>query len=305
MTGPGPDTPEALPDVPLDVLLDVDTGVDDALALLFAVRCPRLRLLGVGCVEGNVGVEQVLVNTLTVLDVAGAGDVPVAAGAQRPLLGPPSGGRAGHGGDGLADLGLPPPPRVADPRHAVELLRDLLLAATNPVTVVGLGPATNLALLLRTHPEVAQRIARLVLVVGAPAEEEADFNAAHDPEALAVVLGAGSPVSTYGIDMIARVTLDPAADVLGAADDRVGQLARRLLRHRSRLGDAGALAAMITPVAVRTERRLLRVGLCGEEQGRLVPDPGGVPVDVVTSVAADVLARGLAAALTSGHHPDA
>ena len=292
----------------LDVVLDVDTGVDDALALLFAVRCPRLRLLAVTCVEGNVDVDRALVNTLAVLERAGAADVPVARGAQQPLLEPPSGGRSVHGSDGLADLALPPPARTPDPRHAVALLRDVLSAAPAPVTVLGLGPATNLALLLRTYPAVVAGIGRLVLVAGPPAAEPPDFNAGHDPEALAVVLGSGVPVLTYGLDAIAAVTLAPGAvHPPGGGEDPAVSLARLLLRHqarrqpsgRARLGDAGALALVVSPDAALTERRSVRVGLCGEERGRLVADPAGAPLDVVTSVAADALALRVAEVLDS------
>ena len=94
------------------MILDVDTGVDDALALLFAVRHPALRLLGVTCVAGNVGVDQVVINTLKVLDAAGApADLPVASGATRPMIAAADLNRSVHGLDGLADLGLRNPSR--------------------------------------------------------------------------------------------------------------------------------------------------------------------------------------------------
>ena len=92
---------------PIPVILDVDTGIDDALALLLAAKSPALDLLAVSCVSGNAGVDQVVRNTLKVLDAAGATDVPVARGADRPLLEPPRDARHVHGDDGMGDLGWP------------------------------------------------------------------------------------------------------------------------------------------------------------------------------------------------------
>src|SRR5450631_1711197 len=134
---------------PRPVILDVDTGVDDACALLLAALHPGLELRGVTCVGGNASVDEVVRNTLKVLDVAGRPDVPVARGAARPLLAPVSHARHVHGDDGMADLGWPSPDLRIGPRHAVELLRDLLsqAAAGGPedrVTLVTLAPLTNI-----------------------------------------------------------------------------------------------------------------------------------------------------------------
>ena len=137
---------------PVPVVLDVDTGVEDALALLLAVRHPALELRAVSCVAGNTHVDQVVANTLKVLDAAGAGDVPVARGAERPLLEPARDAHHVHGADGMADLGLPDSPRRPVDVHAVELLRRTILDSAEPVTLVTLAPMTNAALLLRTYP---------------------------------------------------------------------------------------------------------------------------------------------------------
>src|SRR5882757_8369019 len=131
-----------------EIILDVDTGVDDALAILFAVRHPDLRLRAITCVAGNADVDQVVANTLRVLDAAGAPDVPVARGADRPLLEPRRDARHVHGTDGMGDLGLPASARQPVAVHAVELLRREILAAPTPVTLITLAPLTNIALLL-------------------------------------------------------------------------------------------------------------------------------------------------------------
>ena len=112
---------------PIPVIIDCDTGVDDALALLFAVRHPGIDLRAVTCVAGNTDVDGVVRNTLTVLEQAGAGDIPVARGAERPLIEPVRTAQHVHGLDGMGDLGLPAPTRVAVDVDAVTLLRREIL----------------------------------------------------------------------------------------------------------------------------------------------------------------------------------
>ncbi|RJK92614.1 nucleoside hydrolase [Vallicoccus soli] len=301
-------------DRPLPVVLDVDTGVDDALALLLAARHPGLDLRAVSCVAGNVGVDQVVANTLRVLDAAGAGDVPVARGADRPLVEPAREARHVHGEDGLGDLGLPRSHRRAEGVHAVELLRRAVLDAPEPVTLVALAPLTNVALLLRSHPEVGPRLARVVVMGGAAtggnATAAAEFNVWHDPEAAEVVLGAGLPVTLYGLDVFYEVALTAAeADALAASGEPAAALAGRLVRHQvarlggvsGTLGDAGAVAAALDPGGLRTERLPVRVELAGRwTRGQTVVDrraphdraadplgPPGPPVDVALQVDAD------------------
>ena len=109
------------------VILDVDTGLDDACALLLAARHPDLDLRAVTCVSGNVGIDQVVLNTLAVLEAAGRPDGPGARGAALPLLQPVRTAPHVHGADGLGDLDWPRSNRIAEDRHAIELLRDVLL----------------------------------------------------------------------------------------------------------------------------------------------------------------------------------
>jgi pyrimidine-specific ribonucleoside hydrolase len=268
------------------VLLDVDTGVDDAMALLLAVRHPELDLLAVTCVAGNAPVEQVVRNTCIVLDAAGAGDVPVAQGAARPLIESPRTARHVHGEDGMADLGWPASPRRPVDEPAVALMARTLADAPAPVTLVALAPLTNVALLLRTHPRATERIARLVMVGGATgggnATAAAEFNVWHDPEAAAIVLGSGLPITMYGLDVFYEVTLgrDTAAR-LAASTDPAARLAAGLLTHQlerffdgaATIGDAGAVAAVVEPDALTTERLPVRVELAGTlTRGQTVVD---------------------------------
>ena len=121
---------------PHPIILDVDTGFDDAFAVLFAAMNSEVELLGITCVDGNTNVNQVVKNTLIVLDAANAGQIPVAKGATKPLVEAPLYAEHIHGKDGMGDLGLPESKRTLDPRNAVDLIRDLFEASPNEITLV-------------------------------------------------------------------------------------------------------------------------------------------------------------------------
>jgi pyrimidine-specific ribonucleoside hydrolase len=259
----------------VDVLIDVDTGVDDALALLLATRSAALAVRAVTCVAGNVDLDQVVVNTLKVVDAAGALDIPVARGHDRPLLGPRSTGRSLHGADGLADLGLPDPMRAPVNLPAGELQRAVLTRSDPAQTLVALGPLTNVAAVLTDHPDVRDRIARIVLLGGevhATGFLPAGFNLREDPEALEIVVASGIPLLAYPMDVFFTVTLDRAdAEGLAMRPEPGAQLAGRLLLHQverfggvaGMIGDAGAVACLIDPAGYESEL----VELAGSEGG--------------------------------------
>jgi inosine-uridine nucleoside N-ribohydrolase len=275
--------------MPRPVVLDVDTGVDDACALLLAARHPELDLRGVTCVGGNAPLDLVVANTLTVLDAAGRSDVPVAAGSPRPLLEAALDARHVHGEDGMGDLDWPKSTRRPDSRHAVELLRDVIRAAAEPVTLVTLAPLANVALLLRTYPDVGATLRDIVIMGGAAnagnATASAEFNVFHDPEAAAIVLDAAADlrlgVTLYGLDVFYQptVTAAQARDLAGRGDP-AAQLGGRLMGFQcerfgepATIGDAGAVCAVLDPAALRTERLPVRVELGGSwSRGRTVVD---------------------------------
>jgi pyrimidine-specific ribonucleoside hydrolase len=297
---------------PTPVILDVDTGVDDALALLLAIRSPDLDVRAVTCVAGNAQVDQVVRNTLVVLDAAGAGDVPVARGADRPLLDPHRHARHVHGVDGMADLGLPDSRRMPVGGSAVELLRSTIAQAAAPVTLVPLAPLTNIALLLRTHPDVLGGIERIVFMGGSAAignaTAAAEFNIWQDPEAAAIVLSSGVPLTMYGLDVFYDVLVDAAtATALANSDEPGARLAGRLISHQVRrlggaagtIGDAGTVAAVIAPDLITTGRHPVRVERSGTwTRGQTVVDRrrvagegddprGRPPADVDVALAID------------------
>ncbi|MFF3916688.1 nucleoside hydrolase [Streptomyces sp. NPDC001852] len=276
---------------PIPVIIDCDTGVDDALALLLAVRHPGLDLRAVTCVAGNTDVDGVVRNTLTVLEQAGAPDIPVGRGAERPLLEPARSAQHVHGSDGMGDLGLPAPKRTASELDAVSLLRREILASPRPVTLIPTAPLTNIALLLRTHPEVTRNIERIVFMGGAVAVGNAtpvaEFNVWHDPEAAAILLTAGVPLTMYGLDVFMQVVVDaPDVHRLRRSRDPGTRLAGELLAHRPAaqgeapeaeeaggLGDAGAVCAVADPAGLTTRLLPVEVVLApGPARGQTVVD---------------------------------
>jgi pyrimidine-specific ribonucleoside hydrolase len=276
-----------MPTIP--VILDVDTGVDDALAILFAVASPDIEVLGITCVAGNASLERVVENTLRILDVADAGDIPVAAGARRPLIAPARAASHVHGEGGLGTVRLPPGDRSPAPVHAVELMRQLITASPRPVTLVALAPETNLALLLRQYPDLADNIERIVFMGGSAgignATAVAEFNVWHDPEAAAIVLDAGIPTFMYGLDVFKQVSVDRnVADALENGDSAYGRVVGALLTNRvarsesgvpaytGLIGDAGAICALVDPEALRTSMAPVRVELTGYGRGQTIVD---------------------------------
>lgn len=226
------------------MIIDTDPGVDDAVALLLAATSPEVELLAVTTVFGNVGVELTTANALRLRALAGLGHVPVAAGAARPLVHPQQ-QRAEfwHGQDGLggrADL-LPEPAGPVSSRGAVALMADLLRATPRPVTLVPIGPLTNIALLLAAHPDVKPRIGRIVamgggITIGNIGRSMAEFNVYSDPEAARrVLVEEDVPTTLVPLDLTLRAAVDGAwLHELATAGPRCAALAGVIEHYRAR-----------------------------------------------------------------------
>lgn len=198
---------------PRPTIIDCDPGTDDALALWLALASPELDVRLVTVAGGNVGLARTLANARAVVGLSGRA-VPVAAGAERPLLGAFESAPQVHGEDGLGGVALPEGPPAA-PGLAADAIREALRAASpEGLTLIGLGPATNLALALATEPALAGRVAEVVLMTGAWADgnitPSAEFNAFSDPEALAVLLACGRPVTLATLETTAQALATPA-----------------------------------------------------------------------------------------------
>ena len=248
---------------PLRIVLDVDTGIDDALALALAVRHPDIRLEAVLTVAGNVGLEQTTRNTLCVMDWLGASAVPVALGANQPLSGVVREASHWHGADGLGGASLPPSTRTARP-DGVAYLIERIGDAPGELTVVCTGPLTNLALAVQRQPAIVPAVREVVLMGGAArppgnVTPVAEFNIYADPEAAAVVFSQRWPLVMVGLDVTNRVLLmrqDRDAQVDNLSAEAV--LVREVTRHHfDRLGlDAVALHDPLA-VAVALDRSLV------------------------------------------------
>ncbi|MEV6845153.1 nucleoside hydrolase [Actinoplanes sp. NPDC051411] len=262
------------------VIVDCDPGHDDALALLLALGDPRLELLGVTTVAGNQTVDKTTRNALRILASAGATGVPVAAGCDRPLAGPLSVAEDIHGFSGLdgPDLDIP----TAEPAnvHAVELIRRLVMAGREPVTLIATGPLTNVALLLRTHPEVVPGLDRIVFMGGSTDRGNTtpygEFNIVTDPEAADIVLRAGLPTTMIGLNVTHQALATPEV-IAGfrALGTRLGTVCAELMTffagtYRQVFGfphppvhDPVAVAAVIDPAIVETVHAPVAVELIG------------------------------------------
>jgi purine nucleosidase/pyrimidine-specific ribonucleoside hydrolase len=279
---------------PTPVVLDCDPGHDDMVAILLAAGSPALDLRAITTVGGNGRLEQTTRNALLTCTHAGIRDVPVAAGCAEPLLGTPQTASAVHGASGLdgAELGEPDVP--LDPRHGVDLIADVLREATQPVTIIPTGPLTNVALLLRRHPELRESIGAIVLMGGAIATGNwrplAEFNIWVDPEAAHVVFSSGLPVTMCGLDVTHQaLATDDVLDDLRAVGSPLATLVVDLLgffadRYKSLWGfpaapvhDPVAVARVIDPAIVGCVEANVVVELHGEHtRGATVVDRFGV-----------------------------
>jgi len=223
-------TPPAAAGSPRKILLDCDPGIDDALAIVFACGHPGLELCGVTTVAGNVGLVQTTANALSVLDFTGRPDVPVAAGSAVPLLRPRGDARHVHGESGLGGAQLPPPRARPVDVPATDLIIDIVGSSPGEIILAATGPLTNIALAVRRQPELIRQVADFVIMGGSAGRGNvtpaAEYNIATDPEAAAIVFGAGWRVTMVGLDATLQARADRAVQERLAG---LGRLGRELL----------------------------------------------------------------------------
>jgi inosine-uridine nucleoside N-ribohydrolase len=245
------------------IIIDCDPGHDDAIALLLALASPELELLGVTTVAGNTSLEHTTANALKVLDHVAHANVPVAAGAPRPLVRARAAAVGDQVGTGLEGPVLPPPARQPEPAHAIDWIARTVAQNDAPVTLVAIGPLTNVALLLARYPEMESALERIVLMGGAIGEGNmtpaAEFNIWTDPEAAARVFTSGIDLTMVGLDVTYQALMRPHHVERLAALGRAGRLVadlyafysrrhpRRLVRDGAPVHDAVAVAQLIDP----------------------------------------------------------
>ena len=285
--------------LPQPTVLDVDTGLDDALALLLALRSPEINVVGVTTVAGNVTLPDVLRNTRHVLDTASATGVPVAAGTAAPLVRPLTTATFFHGPHGLGDVDVPEPTRAPVVEPAAQLLCQLAAEYRGQLTVIATGPWTNIALASRLDPEFAGNLRQLVLMGGAVTVSGnvtpvAEANVYNDPEAAHMVLASGAMPEIIGLDVTLQALWRPAEQETArqrvqeqSAADPVARLAVDLLDWYLRadlavglagspLHDPVAVAAAMWPGLFTLEPRHVSVELASElTRGQTVAAPEG------------------------------
>jgi purine nucleosidase/pyrimidine-specific ribonucleoside hydrolase len=198
------------------VVLDMDPGIDDALAIILALKSPEVRIVGITTVAGNAPLEMTSANARRVLEYLDAGTIPVAMGAANPLNHSLEDALSHHGLDGLGNSNLPPPKLPVHQDKAWDFLARSVLGAPSEVTLVATGPLTNVAYVFQLHPELPELLARLVLMGGAYGLTPygkgnrtpfAEFNIWQDPEAAHIVFSSGVDIFAVGLD----VTMNPTA----------------------------------------------------------------------------------------------
>jgi inosine-uridine nucleoside N-ribohydrolase len=295
--------------MPLPILLDTDPGIDDAMALLFALASPELELLGITTVFGNVAVEQTARNALHILAIGDRRDLPVVAGASQPLVRPPFPSSGFHGTDGLGNLNLPAPDRVLTewPGGAAGFIAEAVLARPGEITLIAVGPLTNLAHALQREPRIAAAARQVILMGGAVychgnITPVAEANIYHDPEAARLVFGAGWPVTLVGLDVTMQTCQTPAdLEALGRVGTPVADFIARILpcylqSYQTRHGlnvvpthDPSAIAFALDRSLFTVRRVPLYVEAEGRCSGQTVADPRRLwdplpEIDVCTGV---------------------
>jgi purine nucleosidase len=221
----------------VDVLIDTDPGVDDALALMLALRSPEMTVRGITTVHGNVPVDRGTKNAHRILDLMGRGDIPVAMGAAVPLLRELRTAEIVHGKDGLAELVATEVDAETEAVAGPAFILNALEGAERPITIVTLGPLTNVGVALAFAPQLGERIERIVAMGGAIRSEgnatpAAEFNILADPEAAALVLRSGVPVTLVPLDVTMRTIFQAEwAERLQASGDAVERFAGGLVAH--------------------------------------------------------------------------
>jgi inosine-uridine nucleoside N-ribohydrolase len=280
--------------MPTPIIFDTDPGHDDAFALLLAARAPELRLLAVTAVAGNQTLEKTALNARRVMTIGNVRDVPVAAGMATPLLRPLTVAPHVHGESGLDGYNFGPPEVGLAPEHGVDLMVRTVRESSEPVTLVPVGPLTNVALAFLRAPDIKERLARIVLMGGAAhlgnVTPAAEFNIYVDPEAAAIVFGAGVPITMVGLEATHRARVRPAErERIRALGSPVAGMVAELMQwygryHQRRYGwddppvhDALAVAALIRPEIVETKHVNVVVETVGTyTAGRTVCDLNGV-----------------------------
>jgi len=274
------------------ILIDTDPGIDDTMAILFALRSPEFEVVGLTSVFGNTDVEFTAQNALRLVELEGDDHVPVAQGAGRPLVLPlRSLGKLVHGQDGMGNTNPPPPRGRLVSQPAAQFLVETILANQGEITLVPVGPLTNVALALRLEPRIAGLVKEVVLMGGSAfrggnASPVAEANIHNDPHAAWIVFNAGWPLTMVGLDVTMQCIMsaeyldklcrsgNPATDLIGRIlpvyqefHDKIYGMGGAIHTH-----DPSAIAYLLDPDLFETEHLPVYVETEGHCAGQTVPD---------------------------------
>ncbi len=259
--------------LPKRILIDTDPGVDDSMAILFAFCSPEVQVEGLTAVFGNSGSENTTRNALRLVELVGHPEVPVARGAETPLLREFKGfGWRVHGHNGLGEVDFPLPKAQPDPRRAAQFIVDTIMANPGEITLVALGPLTNVALAVALEPKIAEQVEEVVVMGGAAnakgnASGTAEANIRNDPEAAKIVFDAPWKVTMVGLDVTRKSIMTPAyVEHLKSANNKYTDFIGKILPHyigfyKEYVGldglfvhDSSAVAYVIDPTLFSTKQ---------------------------------------------------
>ena len=251
------------------ILFDGDPGIDDALAILYAAKSDNIELVGISTVGGNITIENTTRNALRLLEITGRTEIPVARGIGKPLLRVNESAGEVHGRDGLGNTSLPEPKIKEVPEHAVDFIINTIMKNPNQITLVPVGPLTNIAVAVIKEPRLKDYVKEVVVMGGAVTTfgnitPESEFNIYTDPEAAKIVFESGMPITLVGLDVTMKTLLTPhhLAEITKAGTpvtDLIGKIITHYMKfYREVVGVDGCGMHDPLAVAVAADRSLVK-----------------------------------------------
>lgn len=266
----------------IPVIIDVDTGIDDAMALVLALQSDKLDIRGITTVAGNQTIEKTTRNTLDVVEYFGRSEIPVAMGAKQPLVRPQIIAAYAHGESGLGTAVLPKAEKQAEELDAIDFIRTELEKSDEKITLVPTGPLTNIAILLKAYPHIKEKIEKIVLMGGGAfqgnSNATAEFNIYADPEAASIVFNSGIKLVMCGLDVTMKAIVTPddintikaigtkASDFIAEAFEFYMAMYKKNANFTGcAVHDAVTITYLIAPELIKTRQGIARVDIDGKD----------------------------------------
>ena len=264
------------------MLLDCDPGIDDAMAMIFALKSNKVEMEGITTVSGNIGIDLATNNALRILELTGNAHIPVAKGIAKPLINRFEVTSGVHGIDGMGNANLPRPKIKKQPIHAVNFIINTIMNAPNEITLVSVGPLTNIAVAITLEPRIIENVRETIIMGGAVTVAgnitcEAEFNIHSDPESARIVFNSGLPITLVGLDVTMKTLLkEEHLDQILEANTPVTRFLEKIVKHYMRfykeivkvdgcgLHDPLAVGVAIDRTLVRTRPIFVDVETKGE-----------------------------------------